>query len=805
MTNIGNSISINVQFSEPISVTQGGPDPSLNLNSGATASYNTWDNTDTFTFTYTIGAGEDSSGELDVTQFNPGGWTITDSAGNSADYTLPAAGAAGSLSANNNIIVDTIPPTVTNVTSTTLDGYYNAGNSINVRVRFSENISLSGTTTGSAPRILIDFTGTDQYFGYSSAGANYIDFSYTVQNGDNSPDLDYVNTSSLELNGSTITDLAGNTADLTLPSPGAPGSLSANKNIVIDTIAPNLISAETIDNDKDGRLDHYKLTFDENILDSSYDPTDFTIDGGSYTTGAISIIDDSANDQVLYIQTSGSGSPDTGITPDITTSGIGLTDLAGNILNDGNDYAAADISEKDTAAPVIIQAVTYDSDKNGFIDRIEFELSESINDNFNPSNFDISGYTGETFDTTVEALSGGNSDQDENDNRFSITFTESTTYDTDNTPSYTYTPNPQVLRDLNNNYLESTTGTAVDRAGPVLLTARYNDIDNNGIEQGDTITLGFTETVKLGCIDSSDFVLLNPGDTFGTGSYLEDTSSDTYINIVLGTEPSFILPGQYSNPPSSGNPSGIGIKEGGTTCLTDLSGNGSPSGPIADIGGKGANAISSVSVTDGSKIFILPDQKAVLLDTDIYVNIKLHYSAAFVRIFYDVGKEPDGDDSTNPEDRAVIAEGSSDTWIATIPGTDDEIVEGATVLFIIEADGMRFYSDGEEGTGSKPYEFKIIVEQKDRVTIRNNIINPSLGEITYLDIFIDKATKVKAIIYDISGNPVKTLNNKTLQPGAHLLTWDGKNQKGKKVVPGVYYILIKVGKKRYIKKVLIVR
>jgi len=330
-----------------------------------------------------------------------------------------------------------------------------------------------------------------------------------------------------------------------------------------------------------------------------------------------------------------------------------------------------------------------------------------------------------------------------------------------------YTPNPQELRDLNNNYLESTTGTAVDRAGPVLLTARYNDIDNNRIEQEDTITLEFTETVQLGCINSSDFVLLNPGDTFGTGNYLEDKR--------------------------------------GTTCLTDPSAHGAPSGPIADIGGKGTNAISSVSVTDGSKIFILLDQKAVLLDTDIYINIKLHYSASFVRIFYDVGKDLDGDDSTNPEDRAVIAEGSSDTWMAIIPGTDDEIVEGATVLFIIEADGMRFYSDGEEDTGSKPYEFKIIVEQKDRVTIRNNIINPSLGEITYFDILIDKAAKVKAIIYDISGNPVKTLNNKTLQPGAHLHTWDGKNQKGKKVVSGVYYILVKVGRKLYIKKVLMVR
>jgi hypothetical protein len=48
-----------------------------------------------------------------------------------------------------------------------------------------------------------------------------------------SNDLDYVAISSLTLNGGTIKDVAGNNAALTLPNPGAAGSLSANKNIII--------------------------------------------------------------------------------------------------------------------------------------------------------------------------------------------------------------------------------------------------------------------------------------------------------------------------------------------------------------------------------------------------------------------------------------------------------------------------------------------------------------------------------------------------------------------------------------------
>ncbi len=58
-------------------------------------------------------------------------------------------------------------------------------------------------------------------------------FRYTVQSWDNSSDLDYASTWALTLSGWTIQDQATNNATLTLPSPWSPGSLWANKNIVI--------------------------------------------------------------------------------------------------------------------------------------------------------------------------------------------------------------------------------------------------------------------------------------------------------------------------------------------------------------------------------------------------------------------------------------------------------------------------------------------------------------------------------------------------------------------------------------------
>lgn len=49
--------------------------------------------------------------------------------------------------------------------------------------------------------------------------------------------LDYASTVSLQLTGGTLCDATGNDATLTLPAPGASGSLAANTQIAVDTTA----------------------------------------------------------------------------------------------------------------------------------------------------------------------------------------------------------------------------------------------------------------------------------------------------------------------------------------------------------------------------------------------------------------------------------------------------------------------------------------------------------------------------------------------------------------------------------------
>jgi hypothetical protein len=124
---------------------------------------------------------------------------------------------------------------VTNVTSTTPDGTYGVGKTILIDVVFDATETVTGT-----PQLALNSGGTANYT--SGSSTNTLVFTYVVGAGQNSPDLDYTSTSALTLNGGTINGPGNVPASLTLPAPGTTGSLGANKNIVIDTVAPTVLS-----------------------------------------------------------------------------------------------------------------------------------------------------------------------------------------------------------------------------------------------------------------------------------------------------------------------------------------------------------------------------------------------------------------------------------------------------------------------------------------------------------------------------------------------------------------------------------
>ena len=123
----GDVIAITVAFSEVVNVTG---TPQLTVETGSSdvaVNYSSGSGSNTLTFNYTIGAGETSS-DLDYVAtsslaLNSG--TITETGGTSAaTLTLPSPGASNSLGANKALRIDTELPTVTGVTSTTVDGSY---------------------------------------------------------------------------------------------------------------------------------------------------------------------------------------------------------------------------------------------------------------------------------------------------------------------------------------------------------------------------------------------------------------------------------------------------------------------------------------------------------------------------------------------------------------------------------------------------------------------------------------------------------------------------------------------------------
>jgi hypothetical protein len=122
--------------------------------------------------------------------------------------------------------VDAIPPAVTSVTSTTPNGVYGVGATINVMVNFSESVTL----TGGSLQVNLNSGATVTIAPFSGVSASGV---YVVGAGQNASDLD---SNSLTLTaGATLRDAAGNNAILTIP---AGQSLANLRDIVIDTTPP---------------------------------------------------------------------------------------------------------------------------------------------------------------------------------------------------------------------------------------------------------------------------------------------------------------------------------------------------------------------------------------------------------------------------------------------------------------------------------------------------------------------------------------------------------------------------------------
>ena len=101
----------------------------------------------------------------------------------------------------------------------------------------------------------------------------------------------------------SIKDSAGNSATLTLPSPGATGSLGANKALVVDNTAPSISVQNVTVNVGSGEVTLSASDFDNGTSDACDSSLTYQITSGTFNcsdvgttqSGLIRVTDDAGN------------------------------------------------------------------------------------------------------------------------------------------------------------------------------------------------------------------------------------------------------------------------------------------------------------------------------------------------------------------------------------------------------------------------------------------------------------------------------------------------------------------------------
>ena len=264
------------------------------------------------------------------------------------DGIYDANGNEASTSQSNNTATlnDVTGPTITSVSSTTANGTYGIDDEIAITITFSETVIVNSDLfeqdgTG-RPRLTLETGSSDHATNYTSgSGGATLTWNYPVASGNISSDLDYQSTSALALNGGTIKDATGNDATLTLPSPGASGSLAANKALVVDGVVPTIYSAAVASDNSYIDITMSEAVYNASAGSGALEVADFTLtfaqNSGSATAATISSVkknDGSAtalvngavnNSTALVVDGYGSPMPDGTIVAGMIVTGTGIS------------------------------------------------------------------------------------------------------------------------------------------------------------------------------------------------------------------------------------------------------------------------------------------------------------------------------------------------------------------------------------------------------------------------------------------------------------------------------------------------
>jgi hypothetical protein len=194
--------------------------------------------------------------------------TVSNASGNNvATVTIQATDGVATRVANASVPIHALnTPDVLSVTASPASGYFKAGSSIDIMVKFDGVVNSADAKLN----LQVGSTSTREINLFAGSGTDTLVFRYIVQAGDTSFDLDYVASTSLTGN-VTANGYAGN---LALPNRAETGSLGANAAIVVDTTPPVITAGKITLSGATGGVEGNRIYKIGDAVTVSWGPTD---------------------------------------------------------------------------------------------------------------------------------------------------------------------------------------------------------------------------------------------------------------------------------------------------------------------------------------------------------------------------------------------------------------------------------------------------------------------------------------------------------------------------------------------------
>ena len=92
----------------------------------------------------------------------------------------------------------------------------------------------------------------------------------------------------------------------------------------------------------------------------------------------------------------------------------------------------------------------------------------------------------------------------------------------------------------------------------------------------------------------------------------------------------------------------------------------------------------------------------------------------------------------------------------------------------------------------KGIKFKDYEPKPSDFVLSQNYPNP-FNPLTNIQFTLKKNAQVKINVYNMLGQKVKTLVNRKMTAGSHIVAWDGQDNNGNKMASGIYYYRLESG------------